>query len=65
MAEVVKENDFVEIDYTGKLADGTVFDTTSEKTAKENKLYFAEKKYGRQLSASAKNRSFPDWIQRC
>ncbi len=46
MAEVVKENDFVEIDYTGKLADGTVFDTTSEKTAKENKLYFAEKKYG-------------------
>ncbi|MEK6863582.1 MAG: peptidylprolyl isomerase [Nanoarchaeota archaeon] len=46
MAEVVKEQDFVEIDYTGKLADGTVFDTTSEKVAKDNKLYFTERKYG-------------------
>ncbi len=26
----IKENDFVELDYTGKLADGTVFDTTNE-----------------------------------
>jgi len=34
----IKEHDFVEIDYTGKLADGTVFDTTVESIAKENKL---------------------------
>lgn len=46
MAEVVKEKDFVEVDYTGKLADGTVFDTTSEKAAKDNRLYFADRKYG-------------------
>ena len=34
----IKEREFVEIDYTGKLADGTVFDTTVESVAKGNKL---------------------------
>lgn len=36
MAEIIKEHDFVEIEYTGKLSEGTVFDTTSEKVAKDN-----------------------------
>jgi FKBP-type peptidyl-prolyl cis-trans isomerase 2 len=36
----VKENDFVEIEYTGKTKDDNyIFDTTNEKTAKENGLY--------------------------
>jgi len=39
MVETVKEKDFVEVDYTGKLADGTVFDTTLESVAKENNIY--------------------------
>lgn len=31
----LKKHDFVEIEYTGKLADGTIFDTTDAKIAKE------------------------------
>ncbi|HLC49925.1 MAG TPA: peptidylprolyl isomerase [Candidatus Nanoarchaeia archaeon] len=34
----VKKSDFVEIEYTGKTSEGIVFDTTSEKTAKEHNL---------------------------
>ncbi len=36
--EKVKLKDFIELDYTGRLADGTVFDTTKESVAKENHL---------------------------
>ena len=38
MADTVQEHDFIELDYTGKLTDGIVFDTTKEKIAKENDL---------------------------
>ena len=31
----LKKHDFVEIEYTGRLDDGTIFDTTDEKTAKD------------------------------
>jgi FKBP-type peptidyl-prolyl cis-trans isomerase SlyD len=34
MTEKIQHHDFIEIDYTGKLTDGTVFDTTVEKVAK-------------------------------
>lgn len=37
---------FIEVEYTGKLADGTVFDTTDEKTAKEAKIHNPKGKYG-------------------
>tara|TARA_Y100000310_G_scaffold316956_1_gene369285 strand:+ start:5383 stop:6057 length:675 start_codon:yes stop_codon:yes gene_type:complete len=33
MAETIKKHDFIELDYTGKLADGTIFDTTKEAIA--------------------------------
>ncbi len=33
--EKIRNKDFIEIDYTGKLEDGTVFDTTNEKAAHE------------------------------
>ncbi len=52
MAEKVKETgkikakDFIELDYTGKLTDGTVFDTTSEKIAKENDFPTENRKFG-------------------
>ncbi len=36
----IKEKDFVELDYTGRLhGTGDVFDTTDEKVAKDNKLH--------------------------
>ncbi len=45
MSEKIKLHDFIEIDYTGKLIDGTVFDTTNEKVAKENHLHSGNHKY--------------------
>lgn len=46
MAQVNK-NDFVELEYTGKTKeDSIVFDTTDEKTAKENGLDNPNNKYG-------------------
>ncbi len=46
MADKVKLHDFVELDYTGKLTDGTIFDTTSEAVAKDNNLFSEKTKYG-------------------
>lgn len=38
--ETIKENDFVELDYTGKAADtGEVFDTTSAETARQAGIF--------------------------
>ena len=45
MTEKVQHHDFVELDYTGKLTDGTVFDTTDEKAAKEHHLHSPQWKY--------------------
>ncbi|TKJ17745.1 peptidylprolyl isomerase [Candidatus Woesearchaeota archaeon B3_Woes] len=43
----IKKQDFVEIEYTGKLKDeGYVFDTTDEKIAKENGLFNEKHTYG-------------------
>ena len=42
----IKENDFIEMDYTGKLKeDNSIFDTTVEKVAKENHLHDQKAKY--------------------
>lgn len=38
MTNTVKMGDFVELDYTGKLEDGSVFDTTIEAVAKNNQM---------------------------
>ncbi|HLC81064.1 MAG TPA: peptidylprolyl isomerase [Candidatus Nanoarchaeia archaeon] len=38
MAEKVLKNDFIELSYTGRLADGTVFDTTEKNVAEQNHL---------------------------
>lgn len=43
--EKVKEKDFVKVDYTGKLPDGSVFDTTLEKVAKENNIFSEKMNY--------------------
>ncbi len=38
MTEKLQRHDFVELDYTGKLADGAIFDTTNEQIAHQSKL---------------------------
>ncbi len=44
---MIKENDFVEIEYTGYIkGSNEVFDTTDEKIAKENGIYNENSKYG-------------------
>ena len=43
--EKVKEKDFVKVDYTGKLPDGGVFDTTLEKVAKEHNIFSEKANY--------------------
>ncbi|MEK6939663.1 MAG: peptidylprolyl isomerase [Nanoarchaeota archaeon] len=45
MNEKIQLHDFVEIEYTGKLADGSVFDTTNEKVAKEHHLHNPKHQY--------------------
>ncbi|PIZ51235.1 hypothetical protein COY27_04395 [Candidatus Woesearchaeota archaeon CG_4_10_14_0_2_um_filter_33_13] len=45
MAEKTQHHDFIEVDYTGRLTDGTVFDTTVENVAKEAGLPTDKVKY--------------------
>lgn len=42
----IKEGDFIKISYTGKMEDGTVFDTTNEEVAKVHNLYNPKGRYG-------------------
>ncbi|MCL7413863.1 MAG: peptidylprolyl isomerase, partial [ANME-2 cluster archaeon] len=42
----IKEGDFIKISYTGKMEDGTVFDTTNEEAAKVHNLYNPKGRYG-------------------
>ena len=46
MADLVQKHDFVEVEYTGRLPDGIVFDTTNEDVAKKNNLHSEKMKYG-------------------
>lgn len=46
MSSTIKLNDFVEVSYTGKLEDGTIFDTNNEAVAKANKIFSPKQKYG-------------------
>jgi len=42
----IKDKDFIEIDYTGKTKEeDLIFDTTNEKTAKDNNIYNEQMKY--------------------
>ncbi len=42
----MEEFKFIEVEYTGKIKDGDVFDTTNEKIAKENNLHNPKLTYG-------------------
>lgn len=46
MTDKVKKLDFVELDYTGKLTDGSIFDTTSEKVAQDAGINNENAKFG-------------------
>ncbi len=59
MSEKIKIHDFIEIDYTGKLTDGTVFDTTLEKVAKENEFSSENAKYKPAIIAVGEKQLLP------
>lgn len=42
----IKDGDFIKISYTGKLDNGTVFDTTNEELAKVHNIYNENARYG-------------------
>lgn len=42
----IKKGDFIQIDYTGRLASGEAFDTTNEEVAKKEEIYSKKTKYG-------------------
>ena len=46
MPEKIKLHDFIEVDYTGKLPDGLVFDTTIAHVAQEQHIHSDKTKYG-------------------
>ncbi len=46
MPEKIKFHDFIEVDYTGKLPDGLVFDTTLAEVAQEKHIHSDKTKYG-------------------
>ena len=53
---IIKKNDFVEIEYTGIIKDeGTVFDTTIEKVAKENNIYDKHSDYSAMVVCIGEN----------
>jgi len=41
----VKEGDHVKVDYTGKLKDGTIFDSSIEELAKKSEFYDEDREY--------------------
>lgn len=43
--QVVKSGDYITVDYTGRLADGTVFDTSVEEVAIESQVYTPQREY--------------------
>lgn len=45
MVETVKHHDFVEVEYTGTLVDGMVFDTTNESVSKINNFHNSQMLY--------------------
>lgn len=60
---IAKKNDFVEIDYTGRIKeDSTVFDTTEEKVAKENGLYSKGSDYSPIIICIGENRILK-WLE--
>ncbi len=59
MPDLIKVHDFVEVDYTGKLLDGLVFDTTLEEVAKQQKIHSEKTKYGPALVCVGEQQLLP------
>jgi FKBP-type peptidyl-prolyl cis-trans isomerase SlyD len=45
MTDKIEQGDFIEVNYTGKLGDGTIFDTTDEKVAKDSGIFQDDRKF--------------------
>jgi len=62
----IKQKDFIEIDYTGKVKeDNVIFDTTDEKAAKENDIHNEEMTYGPVIICVGEKhviKGLDDWI---
>ncbi len=53
---MIKKGDFIELDYLGKIkGTGQIFDLTSEKRAKEEKLFSEKEKYGSKIICVGEN----------
>ncbi len=59
MTTIVTVHDFVELDYTGSLPDGKVFDTTIKEVAQKNNLYSEKMKYGPATICIGENQILP------
>jgi FKBP-type peptidyl-prolyl cis-trans isomerase 2 len=58
--ETIKENDFVELEYTGKgVESGEIFDTTSVSVAKENNIFDEHTSYGPAIVCIGKRHLLP------
>ncbi|HLG23873.1 MAG TPA: peptidylprolyl isomerase [Candidatus Nanoarchaeia archaeon] len=56
----IKKNDFVELEYTGRIQeDNSIFDTTVEAVAKENKIYKKGEKYSPIIVCIGKHMMMP------
>jgi len=55
----LKKHDFIEIEYTGRIKDGDVFDTTDEKTAKESGLNTENARFGPVVICLGENHVLP------
>lgn len=56
---MIKKGDFVKVDYTGYLDDGSVFDTTHEEEAKKANIHRPRTKYGPALMVVGSGRMIP------
>jgi FKBP-type peptidyl-prolyl cis-trans isomerase 2 len=56
---MIKKGDFVKVEYTGYLEDGTIFDTTKEEEAKKGKIYKQNVRYGPILMIVGSGRMIP------
>lgn len=60
MAETIKKNDFIEVEYTGTLKEEKlIFDTTSEKVAKENHIFNSHAPYGPSMICVGQHQLLP------
>ena len=59
MSETIEKHDFIELNYTGRLTDGTVFDTTEKTVAEQNNLPTQGMIFASQIICIGENQVLP------